>query len=105
MRKAEHFIGARAAVQIRRYNFGIAREGRDFTAIFLGESQVLFPGADTGLIGGGSDQEGKMAFYAFYVIAIVILILHFTGWLKRNNLEWLILLLAVAVFPVVIFLR
>lgn len=46
-----------------------------------------------------------MAFYAFYVIAIIILILHFTGWLKRNNLEWLILLLAVAVFPVVIFLR
>ncbi|HEV8519664.1 MAG TPA: hypothetical protein VGQ54_13905 [Burkholderiales bacterium] len=105
VRKAEHFIGARAAVQIRRYNFGIAREGRDFTAIFLGESQVSFPGADTGLIGGESDQEGKMAFYAFYVIAIVILILHFTGWLKRNNLEWLILLLAVAVFPVVIFLR
>ena len=32
-----------------------------------------------------------MAFYAFYVIAIIILILHFTGWLKRNNLEWLIL--------------
>ncbi|MBI4192748.1 MAG: hypothetical protein HY525_19725 [Betaproteobacteria bacterium] len=46
-----------------------------------------------------------MAFYAFYVIAIIILILHFTGWLKRNNLEWLILLLAVAVFPIVIFVR
>ena len=46
-----------------------------------------------------------MAFYAFYVIALVILILHFTGWLKRHNLEWLILVLAVAVFPVVIFLR
>lgn len=46
-----------------------------------------------------------MAFYAFYVIAIIILILHFTGWLKRNNLEWLILVLAVAVFPVVFFLR
>jgi len=46
-----------------------------------------------------------MAFYAFYVIAIVVLILHFTGWLKRNNLEWLVLVLAVAVFPVVIFLR
>ena len=46
-----------------------------------------------------------MAFYAFYVIAIVILILHFTGWLKRNNVEWLILLLAVAVFPIVIFVR
>ncbi len=46
-----------------------------------------------------------MAFYAFYVIAIIILILHFTGWLKRHNVEWLILLLAVAVFPVVIFLK
>ena len=46
-----------------------------------------------------------MAFIVFYIVAIIILILHFTGWLKRNNLEWLILLLAVAVFPVVIFLR
>jgi len=46
-----------------------------------------------------------MAFYAFYVIAVIILILHFTGWLKRNNLEWLILVLAVSVFPVVIFFR
>ena len=46
-----------------------------------------------------------MAFYAFYVIAIIILILHFTGWLKRHNVEWLILVLAVAVFPVVIFLK
>jgi len=47
----------------------------------------------------------EMAFYAFYVIAVVVLVLHFTGWLKRNNLEWLVLALAVAVFPVVIFLR
>ena len=46
-----------------------------------------------------------MAFYAFYVVAIVILILHFTGWLKRNNLEWLMLVLAVAVFPAVIYLK
>lgn len=46
-----------------------------------------------------------MAFYAFYVIAIVVLILHFTGWLKRKNLEWLVLALAISVFPVVIFLR
>lgn len=46
-----------------------------------------------------------MAFYAFYVVAIIVLILHFTGWLKRNNLEWLVLALAVAVFPAVIFLK
>jgi len=45
-----------------------------------------------------------MLFYAFYVVALIILILHFTGWLKRNNLEWLGLLLAVATFPAVLFL-
>ena len=46
-----------------------------------------------------------MAFYAFYVVALIILILHFTGWLKRNNLEWLVLVLALATFPAVIFLK
>jgi hypothetical protein len=45
-----------------------------------------------------------MFFYAFYVIALIVLILHFTGWLKRNNLEWLVLVLAVATFPAVIYL-
>ncbi len=40
----------------------------------------------------------------FYLVAIVILIMHFTGFLKRNNLEWLVLVLAVAVFPAVIYL-
>ena len=45
-----------------------------------------------------------MLLYAFYVVAAVILILHFTGWLKRNNLEWLVLVLAVATFPAVYFL-
>ena len=44
-------------------------------------------------------------FYAFYVAAIVILILHFTGWLKRNNLKWIVLVLAVATFPAVLFLK
>ena len=46
-----------------------------------------------------------MAFYAFYVVAIVILILHFTGWLRRNNVEWVMLVLAAAVFPAVIYLK
>lgn len=45
-----------------------------------------------------------MAFIAFYIVAITILILHFTGWLARHNLEWIVLVLAVAVFPAVIFL-
>lgn len=45
-----------------------------------------------------------MAFAFFYVVAIIILVLHFTGWLARNNLEWLVLVLAVAVFPAVLYL-
>lgn len=45
-----------------------------------------------------------MAFVAFYVVAIAILVAHFTGWLARHNLEWLVLALAAAVFPAVIFL-
>ena len=40
-----------------------------------------------------------MGFYAFYAVAIVILILHFTGRLRRNNLEWLVLVLAAGTFP------
>jgi ABC-type Fe3+-siderophore transport system permease subunit len=46
-----------------------------------------------------------MFFYAFYVSATVILMLYFTGWLRRNDLEWLVLVLAAAVFPVVILLK
>jgi low affinity Fe/Cu permease len=46
-----------------------------------------------------------MAFYIFYVIAITILVLHFTGWLKRHNLEWIVYVLAITTFPAVIYLR
>ena len=45
-----------------------------------------------------------MLFALFYVIAIAVLIMHFTGFLARHNLEWLILALAVAVFLAVIYL-
>ena len=46
-----------------------------------------------------------MAFYSFYVMAVAVLVLHFTGWLARNNLEWLVLVLAAATFPAVLFLK
>ena len=45
-----------------------------------------------------------MLFALFYVVAILILVLHVTGFLARNNLEWLVLVLSVAVFPAVIYL-
>ena len=40
----------------------------------------------------------------YYVVAITILFMHFTGFLGRYNLEWLVLVLAVSVFPAVIYL-
>jgi len=46
-----------------------------------------------------------MLFYIGTVIAVVILILHFTGWLRRNNLEWLVLVAAISIFPAVIWGR
>ena len=45
-----------------------------------------------------------MLFILYDVVAITVLILHFTGFLARHNLEWLILVLAVTVFPAVIYL-
>ena len=49
-------------------------------------------------------QGNPMLFALFYIVAITILVLHFTGFLARRNLEWLVLVLAVAVFPAVIYL-
>ena len=45
-----------------------------------------------------------MLFYLIYLLAIIVVILHFTGWLKRHNMEWMVLVMAVAIFPAVIFL-
>ena len=45
-----------------------------------------------------------MLFALFYVVAITILVLHFTGLLARPNLEWLVLVLAASVFPAVLYL-
>ena len=33
-----------------------------------------------------------MLFILYYLIAVVVLILHFTGYLARRNLEWICLL-------------
>jgi len=45
-----------------------------------------------------------MLLAAFYVLAITLIIMHYTGWLARHNLEWLLYVLAVSVFPAVIWL-
>lgn len=40
----------------------------------------------------------------YYVVAISALVLHFTGHLERWGMQWVLLVLAVTVFPVVLFL-
>ena len=41
-------------------------------------------------------------FVIYYVVAITVLILHFTGHLERWDMEWLVYLLALTVLPVVL---
>lgn len=41
-----------------------------------------------------------MIFYIVYVVSIIILILHFTGFLARRNMEWAVLAAAVGLFAV-----
>ena len=45
-----------------------------------------------------------MLLAAFYVLAITLIIMHYTGWLAKHNLEWLLYILALTVFPAVIWL-
>lgn len=45
-----------------------------------------------------------MLLAAFYVFAIFCIILYYTGHLKRWKAEWLLIVLAVAVFPAVLYL-
>ena len=45
-----------------------------------------------------------MLFILFYLAAIGILAMHFTGFLVRHNIEWLIYVLAIMVFPAVLYL-
>ncbi len=41
-----------------------------------------------------------MLFYIVYILSVVVLVLHFTGFLARRNMEWVVLLAAVAIFAV-----
>ena len=44
-----------------------------------------------------------IVFGLFYLVAITVIVLHFTGWLAEHDLDWLVYVMAVLVFPVVSF--
>lgn len=43
-------------------------------------------------------------YLVYYAVAIAALTLHFTGHLERWGMEWLLVVLAITVFPVVLYL-
>ena len=45
-----------------------------------------------------------MLFVVYYIIAFIVLVLHYTGRLERWGMQWLVLVLAITVFPAVIYL-
>lgn len=45
-----------------------------------------------------------MLFAIYALIAVAVLILHFTGHLERWGMEWMVIVMAVTVFPVVLYL-
>lgn len=54
--------------------------------------------------GEGDDGMTDLLFALFYLAAITVVILHFTGWLEDHNMEWVVFVMAALVFPVVLFL-
>jgi hypothetical protein len=45
-----------------------------------------------------------IVYLGYYAVAISALVLHFTGHLERWGMEWLLIVLAITVFPVVLYL-
>ncbi len=41
-----------------------------------------------------------MLFYIIYILSVIVLVLHFTGFLARRNMDWVVLVAAVAIFAV-----
>ncbi|MCB1888863.1 MAG: hypothetical protein KDH20_14740 [Rhodocyclaceae bacterium] len=45
-----------------------------------------------------------MLFTLYYIFAVAVLIMHFTGFLARRRLDWLLYLVALTVFPAMLYL-
>ncbi|MEW5710467.1 hypothetical protein [Pelomicrobium sp.] len=45
-----------------------------------------------------------MLFILYYILAIAVIIAHYTGFLARHNLEWLVWVIAATVIPAILYL-
>jgi len=49
-------------------------------------------------------ELNDILFAVFYLAAMVVVVLHYTGWLEQRNLNWIVYVMAVAIFPVIFLL-
>jgi len=49
-------------------------------------------------------ELNDILFAVFYLTAMVVVVLHYTGWLEQRNLNWIVYVMAVAIFPVIFLL-
>lgn len=45
-----------------------------------------------------------MLLILYYVFAITVIVLHYTGFLARRNLQWMVWVVAATVIPAILFL-
>ncbi|MFZ5555968.1 MAG: hypothetical protein ACOZDY_04465 [Pseudomonadota bacterium] len=45
-----------------------------------------------------------MLLILYYVFAITVIVLHYTGFLARRNLQWVVWVVAATVIPAILFL-
>jgi hypothetical protein len=45
-----------------------------------------------------------MLFILYYILAIAVIVAHYTGFLARHNLEWLVWVVAATVIPAILYL-
>jgi hypothetical protein len=49
-------------------------------------------------------ENQPMLFLIYAILAVVTIIAYYTGWLTRNNLEWLVYVFAATILPAVLWL-
>jgi hypothetical protein len=49
-------------------------------------------------------ENGQMLFLIYAILAVATIVAYYTGWLTRNNLEWLVYVFAVTILPAILWL-
>lgn len=39
----------------------------------------------------------------YYIVAIVVIVMHYIGWLEDRGMEWLVYVVAILLFPMLYF--